>query len=213
MLGTGTVGQTVGGKLAGLGHDVCMGSRTPDNEGAAAWVERTGEHASQGTFADAAAFGNEIVVNATPGAVSLDVLHAAGADNLAGKILLDISNPLDFSRGMPPTLTVCNTDSLGEQIQRAFPDARVVKSLNTMNARVMVDPGSVRGPHTVFVAGDDHVARWQVKQLLLQFGWRGDAIFEFDGIAKARGLEMYLPLWLALRGAIGDRPFNIKVAS
>lgn len=124
VLGTGMVGQILATKLVTLGHEVMMGSRTADNESAAGWVASTGEGASQGTFGDAAAFG-ELVVNCTAGAGSLEALGSARAEHLAGKTLLDVSNPLDFSQGMPPSLFVCNTDSVGEQIQRAFPDARV----------------------------------------------------------------------------------------
>jgi predicted dinucleotide-binding enzyme len=132
ILGTGMVGQAIGSKLIQLGHEVKMGSRTADNEKATQWVKANGVRASQGTFADAAAFG-EILFNCTAGMASLDALRMAGPANLKDKILIDIANPLDFSKGMPPTLAICNTDSLGEQIQRAFPDVKVVKTLNTMN--------------------------------------------------------------------------------
>ena len=131
-----------------------MGSRTAGNEKAVAWVAATGAGASEGTFADAAAWG-EVVVNATGGLVSIDALTAAGADNLAGKVLLDISNPLDFSEGFPPKVAQPDGRSLGELIQATFPEARVVKTLNTMNADVMVHPRSLPGSHSVFVAGDD----------------------------------------------------------
>jgi 8-hydroxy-5-deazaflavin:NADPH oxidoreductase len=136
VLGTGIVGATIASKLVALGHEVRMGSRTTGNERAVAWAEEAGAGASEGTFADAATFG-EVVFNCTAGTASLEALSAAGEENLAGKVLVDVANPLDFSQGMPPTLAVCNTDSLGEQIQRAFPDARVVKTLNTVNAEVM----------------------------------------------------------------------------
>jgi len=203
VLGTGGVGQTLGAKLVGLGHEVMLGSRAGDKRGV--------EGAGQGTFADAAAFG-ELLINATAGAASLAALHAADAANLAGKVLLDVANPLDFSQGFPPALTVCNTDSLGEQIQRAFPEARVVKSLNTMNRMVMVDPGSVPERHSVFLSGEDETAKDQVRALLGAFGWPDEAIVDLGGIATARGVEMYLPLWLGLYGVLGDVPFNIRVA-
>jgi predicted dinucleotide-binding enzyme len=141
VLGTGTVGQTLASKLASLGHEVMMGSRQAGNEKAVAWAKEAGRLASEGTFADAAGFGED-VVNATAGSASLAALAAAGAETLAGKVLVDVANPLDFSAGMPPTLTVCNTDSLAEQIQRAFPETSVVKALNTVNAGVMVEPES-----------------------------------------------------------------------
>ena len=161
------------------------------------------------TFADAAAHG-EIVINATNGTASIEALTAAGAGNLAGKVLIDVSNPLDFSGGMPPTLSVSNTDSLGEQIQRAFPDAKVVKALNTVNAILMVDPGRlVGGDHTVFVSGNDDDAKAQVRALLESFGWSD--IADLGDITTARGPEMYLPLWLRMWGVAGSPMFNIKL--
>jgi predicted dinucleotide-binding enzyme len=137
VLGTGVAGTTISTKLLALGHEVMLGSRTADNEQAAAWVASAQKGARQGTFADAAAFG-ELVFNCTSGTASLEALGAAGEENLAGKVLVDVANPLDFSQGRPPRLSVCNDDSLGEQIQRAFPDAKVVKALNTVNVGVMV---------------------------------------------------------------------------
>ncbi|MEO6714287.1 MAG: NAD(P)-binding domain-containing protein [Mycobacteriales bacterium] len=210
VLGTGTVGATVGTKLVSLGHDVVMGSRTPDNPKALEWVSATGDRASTAAYADAAA-GAELVINATAGLGSVEALTAAGADNLAGKVLLDIANALDFSQGMPPTLNPCNTDSLAEQIQREFPGARVVKSLNTMTAAVMVEPGLVPGVHTVFVSGDDDNAKGEVRNLLTSFGWPPESIVDLGGISTARGTEMWLPLWINLMGAIGTPVFNIAV--
>jgi 8-hydroxy-5-deazaflavin:NADPH oxidoreductase len=210
VLGTGTVGRTLATKLVELGHEVKMGSRQAGNEAAVAWAGAAGEAASQGSFADAAAFG-ELVLNATAGAASLDALSAAGADNLGGKVLIDVANPLDASAGMPPTLTVCNDDSLSESIQRAFPDARVVKSLNTVNADVMIDPGIVPGSHTMFVSGNDEGAKGEVAGLLESFGWNRDDIMDLGDISAARGQEMYLPLWLRLYGATGTAHLNVKV--
>jgi 8-hydroxy-5-deazaflavin:NADPH oxidoreductase len=169
-----------------------------------------GEGASQGSFVDAAGFG-ELVINATAGAASLAALEAAGAANLAGKVLVDLANPLDGSQGMPPILSVCNTDSLGEQIQRAFPEARVVKTLNTMNCTVMVDPGVLPGSHTVFVCGDDEEAKAEVRALLAEFGWPAEDMLDLGGISSARGVEMYLPLWIRLWTATGTGQLNIKV--
>lgn len=206
VLGTGMVGATIGAKLVGLGHEVKMGSREVGNEKAAAWVEAAGGAASEGSFADAASFG-EILFNCTSGVHSLEALEAAGTENLAGKILVDITNPLDFSRGMPPSLSVCNTDSLGEQIQRAFPDAKVVKTLNTMNASVMTEP--IGGE--VFVCGDDAGAKREVTALLESFGWPAEHVVDLGGISASRGTEMYLPLWLSLYGALGTGQFNIAV--
>jgi hypothetical protein len=198
VLGTGTVGKTLAAKLRDIGDEVKIGSRSADNPEA------------DGTFADAAEFG-ELVVNATAGTASLDALRAAGADNLAGKVLLDVANPLDSSKGFPPTLSVCNTDSLAEQIQREFPEARVVKALNTMNAEVMVRPGLVPGDHHVFAAGDDDEAKQLVREMLESFGWPTDRIMDLGGIQAARGMEMYLPLWLSLFQASGTGHINIAV--
>lgn len=211
VLGTGMVGRTIATKLVALGHDVRMGARDAASEKAAEWVASTGERSSQGTFADAASFG-ELVFNCTAGAASLDALALAGEDSLAGKALVDVANALDFSRGMPPSLTVCNTDSLGEQIQRAFPEARVVKALNTMNHEVMVDPSLVPGEHDVFVCGEDASAKSEVASLLESFGWSRERIVDLGGIVASRGTEAYLLLWLALMGARGTPRLNIHVS-
>jgi hypothetical protein len=211
VLGTGSVGQTLGAKLVELGHEVRLGSRDAANEKAQAWAASAGERASAGTFADAAGFG-EIVFNCTAGSVSLDALELAGADALSGKVLVDVANPLDSSRGMPPTLTVCNDDSLGERIQRRFADARVVKTLNTVNHKVMVDPGLVAGEHDVFVCGDDDDAKAQVVELLERFGWPRERIVDLGGIDGARAAEMYLPLWIRLFRTFGTPHVNIRVA-
>src|SRR5690242_10454158 len=192
ILGTGVVGQTLGRKLVQLGHQVTLGSRSANNEKAAKWVADVGAGTSSGTFADAAA-GAELVLNCTGGSVSLEALRQAGAKNLAGKVVIDVSNPLDFSRGFPPTLTVCNTDSVAEQIQREFPDAKVVKSLNTMNAGVMTNPSLVPGEHDVFVSGNDAGAKATVTDLLRSFGWRN--VVDLGDITSARGAEMILPIW------------------
>jgi predicted dinucleotide-binding enzyme len=159
-------------------------------------------------FADAAA-GAELVVNASSGAATLEVLGLAGADNLAGKVLLDIANPLDFSAGFPPTLSVKDTDSLGEQVQRAFPRTRVVKSLNTLTASLMVEPKSLGASSTVFVSGEDAAAKAAVVALLESFGH--DDVIDLGGIETARGTEMLLPLWLRLMGTLGTGHFNVKV--
>jgi predicted dinucleotide-binding enzyme len=209
-MGTGAVGSAIASKLAALGHEVTMGSRTAANERAAQWAAAAGAGAAHGTFAETAARA-ELVFNCTGGEVSLDALQAAGAANLAGKVLVDVSNGLDFSQGRPPNLTVCNTTSIGEQIQQAFPDARVVKALNTVNHAVMVDPGRLAGPHNVFICGDDAAAKTAVVELLASFGWPRDAVIDLGGIAAARGPEMYVPLWLRLMGAVGGAEFNIAV--
>ena len=210
VLGTGVVGQAIAGKLVELGHEVKMGSREAGSEKAVAWVGEAGEGASEGRFEDAAEFG-EVLVNATAGVASLDALHTAGAQHLKGKVLIDIANPIDPGSGSPPSLAFCNTESLGERIQRAFPDARVVKTLNTVNAGVMVDPGSVPGRHNVFVSGNDAGAKREVGELLEAFGWPGGAIVDLGDVSTARGPEMYLALWLRLMNATGTAAFNIAV--
>jgi 8-hydroxy-5-deazaflavin:NADPH oxidoreductase len=221
VLGTGMVGRTLASALAGLGHDVVIGTRDvdatlavsePDRMGNAPFAQWQADHPDVRllTFADAGAHG-DVVVNATAGGVSLAALEAAGADNLAGKVLVDVANSLDLSQGMPPTLSVVNTDSVGEQIQRAFPDARVVKTLNTMNAVVMVDPARLPGDHDVFMAGDDADAKENVRGLLRGFGWKDGNIVDLGGIRSARGAEMYVPLWLSLMSVFGTVDYNIKV--
>ncbi|MBV8822181.1 MAG: NAD(P)-binding domain-containing protein [Ktedonobacteraceae bacterium] len=212
VFGTGMVGQALASKLVSLGDRVMIGARNRGNEKAVTWTKAMGSLASQGSFADAARFG-EMVLNATSGTVSLEVLNSAGAENLNGKILIDVSNPLDFSAGMPPTLTICNTESLGEQIQSAFPHIRVVKALNTMNAEVMVNPSLVPGAHNVFICGNDAQAKTQVASLLERFGWPSGSILDLGDISSARGTEMYVPLWLRLWGVVGTSHFNIKVVS
>ena len=209
ILGTGIVGKTIGTKLVQLGHDVKMGSRTANNEKASEWVKASGANASQGTFAEAAAFG-ELLFNCTSGMVSLEALKIAGASNMNGKILIDISNPLDFSKGMPPTLSVCNSDSLGEQIQRAYPRVKVVKTLNTLNCNIMVNPSLVPGSHDIFVSGNDAGAKAKVIDILKSwFGWK--TVIDLGDITTARGTEMLLPIWIRLMGAFQTPNFNFKV--
>ncbi len=171
-------------------------------------MKSNGSRASQGTFDEAASFG-EVVFNCTAGTASLAALNAAGASNLKGKVLVDVANPLDFSKGMPPTLTVCNTDSLGEQIQRTFPSVKVVKAFNTMRCTLMVEPSLVSGEHDVFVCGNDAQAKDKVKEILRSFGWK--SIIDLGDITAARGTEMLLPLWLRLMGLFQSPNFNFRV--
>ena len=180
VLGTGTVGQTLGSKLIEVGHEVTMGSRQAGNEHAVAWARDAGERAGEGSFADAASSA-EVVVNATAGSASRDAL------------------------------AVCNDDSLGEQIQRAFPEAKVVKSLNTVNAEVMGSPRLVGDSHTVFVCGNDDAAKAEVRDLLESFGWPAADIIDLGDIGAARATEMYLPLWLRLFGVTGTPRVNVRV--
>jgi predicted dinucleotide-binding enzyme len=218
IFGTGIVGQTLAGALAANGHDVMIGTRDPS-----ATLERSSPrgpafrdwHVSHqmvklGTFADAARFG-EAIINATSGGGAMPALEGAGAEALGDKILLDVSNPLDFSKGFPPTLTVCNTDSLAEQLQRAFPRVRLVKTLNTTTAALMVNPGAVGGgDHTMFVAGNDADAKAQVTRWLGEwFGWRD--VIDVGDVTNARGTEMLLPIWTRLYGALGSPMFNFKI--
>jgi len=219
VLGTGMVGRAIADRLHELGHDVTIGTRDPEatrartepdamgNPPYAAWA---GEHPGIGlaTFADAAA-GAEVVVNATNGGSSLEVLTLAGAAHLAGKVLLDIANPLDFSAGMPPTLLVKDTDSLGEQIQRTFPQTRVVKALNTLTAHLMVRPDQLPEGSSVFVSGNDADAKATVTALLKEFGHTD--VIDLGDVSTARGTEMLLPVWLRLMGALGTPMFNFKI--
>jgi predicted dinucleotide-binding enzyme len=196
ILGAGPVGQALATKLHELDHAVTIGTRTP-RDGAV-------------SYSDAAA-GAELLVNATGGTASLEALASAGAENLAGKVLIDVSNALDPSQGMPPRVAVANDDSIGEQIQRAYPDTRVVKALNTVNLQVMVDPAGVPGDHVLFVAGNDEGAKAQVVELLGSFGWPPDRIVDLGDITGARATEQYLVLWLRLLVRLGHARFNISL--
>ena len=210
ILGTGVVGKTLGHKLAKLGNDVRMGSRKAGGEKAKAWVKDAGGKSSEGTFAETAAH-SEMVFNCTSGMASLEALTAAGAKNLEGKTLVDVSNPLDFSKGMPPTFIICNTDSLGEQIQRAFPTAHVVKSLNTVTAAMMVDPSIIPGVHDMFVSGNDAKAKAQVINLLKTgLGWK--EVIDLGDISGARAQEMLLALWVRLYMKLQTPNVNVHVA-
>ncbi|WP_327427048.1 NADPH-dependent F420 reductase [Streptomyces sp. NBC_01236] len=209
VLGTGEVGRTLGGKLIELGHEVSLGSRTKDNPAAVEWADSAGPGAGHGTFAEAAAFG-EVVVNAVGGRVAVTVLQTAGAENLDGKVVLDVSNPIAFEDGQV-RLSPVESDSVGEQIQRTFPHARVVKSLNTINCYLMVDPALVPGEHQIFVSGEDQSAKEQVTELLGEFGWPPQRVLDLGGIRTARATEMYLPLWLTLMQNVGHPEFNVEI--
>lgn len=221
VLGTGAVGRTFAERLISLGHAVTIGTRNvadtlaksePDAYGnlpLSAWLQ---EHETIGlaTFAEAAQ-GASIIVNCTSGNASVEVLNRAGAENLAGKLMIDIANPLDFSNGFPPFLSVCNTDSLAEEIQRAFPSARVVKTLNTMTANLMVNPGLLPGEHTVFVSGNDEAAKQETIELLKAFGWPDQAIINLGDLSTARATEMLLPIWTRLYGTLKTPLFNFYI--
>jgi 8-hydroxy-5-deazaflavin:NADPH oxidoreductase len=219
VLGTGMVGLALAGRLHELGHSVVVGTRDPeatlartepDGMGNPPFSTWYADHRGVGlaTFADAAA-GAELVVNASSGAVTLDVLGLAGRENLAGKVLVDIANPLDFSSGFPPTLFVKDTDSLGEQVQRAFPEAKVVKTLNTLTASLMVAPTSLGESSSIFMSGDDAEAKATVGSLLKSFGH--DDVIDLGPLETARGTEMLLPVWLRLMSTLRTGTFNFKV--
>lgn len=213
VLGTGNVGDTIGSRLIEVGHTVMMGSRTTDNAKAKAFVAKHQGKASAGTFSDAAAYG-EIIFNCTAGVGSIEALKMAGEKNLNGKVIVDIANPLDFSKGMPPSLAICNTHSLAEEIQKAFPQTKVVKALNTMWCGLMVNPGMINGgDHNTFVCGNDTESKGKVRAILKSFGWSEKSILDLGDITKARGTEMYLPLWLSIYGATHNGAFNIKLVS
>jgi predicted dinucleotide-binding enzyme len=210
ILGTGIVGQTIGSRLLELEHSVKLGARLSNNENARAWAKSKGGLASYGTFADAAAFG-EILFNCTAGKWSMAALSMPKTSDLNGKVLLDVSSPLDYSRGNPPTLTVCNTDSLAEQIQREHPLMRVVKALNTMNVDVMVHPERLSEPHDVFICGNDRDAKATTIMILMEwFGWK--SVIDLGDLTNARGMEMVTPLWISIQKKLGTNMFNFKVA-
>jgi 8-hydroxy-5-deazaflavin:NADPH oxidoreductase len=209
ILGTGVVGQTIGSRLIELGHNVKMGSRTSTNANARAWARAAKENASHGTFDEAAEFG-EILFNCTSGKGTLSAFESIKTANLNNKVLVDVANPLDYSRGMPPVLTVCNYDSLGEQIQLEHPLLRVVKALNTMNVDVMVHPERVPGQHDVFICGNDNDAKSLVTMILIEwFGW--ETVIDLGDITNSRGMEMAVPLWISLHKKLGTNIFNFKI--
>lgn len=208
VLGTGMVGRTIATKLVELGHEVRMGSRTAGNEAATAWSAGLGEAASEGTFAQAAQFG-EIAFNCTNGQGALQAVGSA-SEALAGKLLIDVCNPLEFPDGSP-SLFVGITDSIGEQIQRALPQSRVVKALNTMNADVMVEPSLVPGEHVVFLCGDDTDAKAETTELLATFGWPEGRVVDCGNITGARATEAYLLIWLRMMAWTGDGHFNVAI--
>ena len=210
VFGTGMVGNTIGSKLIQLGYEVMMGSRTADNEKAAGWVKSNGSKASKGTFADAAAFG-EIIFNCTKGEHSLEVMQSAEAKNLSGKILIDVSNPLDFSKGMPPTLipALVNTNSLGEEIQKSLSETHVIKTLNIVNCEVMVNASKCGGDATMLIAGNNSDAKAETEELLAQFGWKD--IIDLGDIKHARSMEMMLPVWLSLYMATKNPYLGFKI--
>jgi predicted dinucleotide-binding enzyme len=221
IMGTGMVARAHAERLIETGHKVILGTRDPvqtltrteadfmGNPPFAVW-QKLNPQARLGSFDKAASFG-ELLINATLGSGSLNALQLAGPENLAGKILVDVSNPLDFSGGSQPILFVSNTDSLGEQIQRFFPQAHVVKTLNTATAPIQVNPGLLAdGDHHAFLCGNDVDAKFDVQRFLTDnYGWQH--IADLGDISSARALEMMIPMWVRLFGAIGSPLFNFKV--
>ena len=210
ILGTGNVGETIGRRLVELGHEVKLGSRSATNEKAAAWAKQVGAKGSHGTFDDSAAFG-ELLFNCTKGEASVAAFKSAKESSLEGKVIIDVSNPLDGAKGFPPTLFVSNTDSLAETLQRALPKSRVVKALNTMSCNVMVNPRALPESTSTFLSGNDSAAKDAVRELLTQLGWRNEEILDLGDLTTARGPEMWLPLWLRLYGVTKTGTFNLKV--
>lgn len=203
ILGSGDVGQFLSNGWRAAGHEVTVGTRAPDETRSRDnWA---GVDLPLAAYADLEA---EVFVNATRGEASLAALQAVGAA-LDGKVVIDASNALDFSQGFPPSLFVVNTDSLAEQLQRALPGARLVKMFNTMAHEVMVDPAALPAESTIFVAGDDAAARQTATALARDLGWND--VLDLGALSAARGLEMYLPLWLSILNAVGGPAFNIKV--
>lgn len=221
VLGTGMVGRALAGRLVELGHHVVIGTRDvertlartdPDGMGTPSYALWQQNHPEVRlvTMPEAGAHA-EVVLNATAGIAALDALAAVGAEHLDGKVLIDLAIPLDFSAGMPPRLTIANDDSLGEQVQRTYPRARVVKALNTVFCEVMVNPALVPGDHTLFVAGDDAQAKEAVIGLLAEMGWTAGRVIDLGGITSARCTEMYMQLYFTLVGVLDTFHFNIQV--
>lgn len=212
ILGTGMVGNALGTKLVQAGNEVTMGSRSANNDAAQKWASSLGERAHTAIFRGAALFG-EIVISCTGGMHSMEALDSVGADPIRGKILIDVSNPLQQDKDGSTILGFCNTDSLGERIQKAFPFTRVVKALNTVNCDIMIDPSRVPGDHNLFICGNDTAAKEEVtKHLSEWFGWKPQNMIDLGDITAARGTEMMMPLWLRLfQGVIGHPHFNYHI--
>jgi predicted dinucleotide-binding enzyme len=214
VLGTGSVGATIATALTEKGHMVRMGSRNANNEKAAAWVKKANRNASQGDFNDAASFG-DLIFLCLNGAYALDAVRAVDSDNVSKKIVIDLTNPLDFTQGMPPRILegLGNSNSLGEEIQKAWPNAFVVKALNTVTANLMVKPTLVNGgDHSLFICGNDGDAKNKVKHFLVDtFGWKPENLVDLGGIQSSRVSEAYVPFWVSMMQALGTPMFNVKV--
>ena len=200
ILGTGDVGQALGKAFVALGHAVMMGGRTSTNDKALAWATETGANASVGTFADAAAFG-EVIVLATLGVANESAITMAGLANFRGKLVIDTTNPLDFSGGMPPKLAISGNDSGGEQVQRLLPDAHVVKAFNTVGNAFMFRPDFPGGPPDMFICGNHDAAKAKVGGILKDFGW---GVVDVGGIESSRYLEAMCMVWVIAAMRSGD---------
>lgn len=221
ILGTGGVGKAFANRLSGLGHDIMVGTRnvsaTLEKEGDAGFKNFLSKNpgVKLATFSDAAAFG-EFVINVSKGSVTPDVIKSAGQKNLAGKILIDISNPLDFSKGMPPSLIpeYSNTHSLGEELQKLLPDTYVVKTLNTMWNGLMINPSQLaNGDHINYICGNDADAKKKVLSFLNELGWKNESILDLGDITAARATEATLPIWLRVYGVKQSGAFNFRIVS
>lgn len=214
ILGSGVVGRTIAAKMTAIGHHVFLATRdiqaTKSREKFADWFAKNSTVQIL-EYKDIPA-DTDIYINCTQGEGSIAALQAIGKDKLKKKIILDIANPLDFSKGMPPSLFISNTDSLAEQIQREFPKSKVVKGLNTMNCHIMMDPSIVPGDHNVFLSADDSKAKKEITALLVSVGWKETNIIDLGDITTARGTEMLLPVWLRLWSALGSAEFNFHIA-
>jgi 8-hydroxy-5-deazaflavin:NADPH oxidoreductase len=203
IVGSGEVGRSLGRAWRAAGHEATIGTRDPaETRARPEWADVDLDLVA---YADLDA---EVFLNATRGETALDALRAVGPA-LSGKVVIDTTNALDFSQGFPPSLFVSNTDSLSEQLQRALPEARLVKMFNTMNNQVMAHPTSLGQESTIFLAGNDESARGTAAALARDLGWTD--VLDLGDLTAARGLEMYLPLWLRIANAVGGVPFNIKV--
>jgi len=216
VLGTGTVGEAIASALIEKGHAVRMGSRTKSDEKALAWVEKSKNGATQGDFNDTAAFG-EIIFLCLNGAHVLDTINSIRKKNIEGKIVIDLTNPLDFTKGMPPQILegFGNSNSLGEEIQKALPNAYIVKTLNTVNYKLMVDAREVNsGDHHLFVCGNNADAKNKVKHFLVDnFHWKADHLIDLGGIEAARTVEAIVPFWVLVYQSLGTPLFNFKIVS
>lgn len=222
VIGTGAVGQAIATKLSLLGHKVFIGTRNVSESrsktkaddwgtpGIGSWIK---EHPEVDLlpFKQAVENGKDLIIFAVAGMAAFDCLEKIGKDQLDNRVLVDITNPLDFSQGFPPTLSICNTESLGEKIQNSYPRVKVVKGLNTVTSAIMGNPETIEGDHNLFICGNDQEAKKLVTDLLTSFGWRERNIIDLGDITSARGTEMLMPLFIRLLGKYQNPFFNLHV--